>query len=224
MAGPAATEPCVIYAQLLKTLCLAVALREAGSLEFVAANALAIEFVTPFLAAVEFIRISLRPAGLTEAHFGWPPALTRPLHADLKWTQLVFSPPFFIACQFAAAGLDLASSEELRAHNNSLGRLLFILAMVLLAASLFTLFRPRRKVHFGEHPGWFARLSVFSYPVIICIGSSCGSRHHRAVLHRLHISLKDHTHTVACNCVDVHQHPALPLGSSFRPPARPDCC
>ena len=121
----AAPLPLVLYG-------LALALEESPSLQFAAATAVALRFVRPAVAVLQLSRQVLSPGGLAESHFLWPGVVTRALHRGLRWAEPVFLPLFFVACHFAAAGLELTSPDELRGYNNSLGRLLFIAAFSVL--------------------------------------------------------------------------------------------
>jgi potassium efflux system protein len=70
----------------------------------------------------------LRPAGIAEAHLGWPAAATRDLRLELRWASGLVIPAVFVIAVFEVR------AEE--AWSESVGRLAFLLTMG--AALVFT--------------------------------------------------------------------------------------
>ena len=137
---------------------------------FLFAAGRALPFVAWILALLELIRQTLAPAGLAEAHFGWPSELTRFIHRGLLWPEIAFIPLGFVSMQIAMSGMQLQSPEQLQTYNNSFGRVVFIVGMVALGLALLGLFRPRKHV---EKPrlklanAWLHRLYMYVYPAVL---------------------------------------------------------
>jgi potassium efflux system protein len=149
---------------------IGVALREVEGSTFLFAAAAALPFVASIAALLESTRQFLAPAGLAEGHFGWPHEVTRLIHRGLLWREIVFLPLIYVAVHLGMAGMKLSSPEQLQAHNNSLGRVCFIAALVILGFSLLSLFRPRRRGQrrqLDENVAWLHRLSMYAYPVVV---------------------------------------------------------
>ncbi|HUY89208.1 MAG TPA: mechanosensitive ion channel domain-containing protein [Pirellulales bacterium] len=86
------------------------------------------------LLPMELIRHVCRGRGLGHAHFGWSESSLKTLRRHLRWFMLLGLP-----LTFAAAATHALESDRWR---DSLGRMLFIAAMLLLAAFIFRVFRP----------------------------------------------------------------------------------
>jgi len=132
---------------------------------FVFSAGQALGYVAGIALLLETTRQLAAPHGLAESHLGWPSRTTQALHRGLFWPEVVFLPMMYVSLHLVAAGQRLSSPEELQALNNSLGRLCFIVAMVLFGTALLALVRPRRERQ--DAPIRWSRLSVFAFPVVI---------------------------------------------------------
>jgi potassium efflux system protein len=132
---------------------------------FVFSAGQALGYVAGIALLLETTRQLAAPHGLAEGHLGWPSRITQALHRGLFWPEVVFLPMMYVSLHLVAAGQRLNSPEELQAHNNSLGRLCFIAAMVLFGTALLGLARPRRELQ--DRPLRWSRLSAFAFPVVI---------------------------------------------------------
>jgi potassium efflux system protein len=115
----------------------------------------------------ELIRQLFARRGLAECHFGWPTTATRPLYRGLLVTQIVGLPLLYIALHVAAAGMSLYSPEALQLHNNTLGRVLFIAAMLVFGFAILGMLRPEKKEkpeHHDIRVPWPRRFSAYAFP------------------------------------------------------------
>ncbi len=133
-----------------------VAWRLRGALpdsDFVKAVAGGLSTTAAFFFPLEFFRQVCRPRGLAELHFGWPSGGVRVIRVNLRWLALTGMPALFVAATF------LAQSDE--RYENSLGRLAFVVFMLLLAACAHHLLRPGgdlyRHLLADRREGWFYR-------------------------------------------------------------------
>jgi potassium efflux system protein len=88
----------------------------------------------------------------------------------LRWPELFFLPAIFVAIQFGSAGMRMDSPETLQAYNNSLGRVVFFLAMLGLGFVMVGLFRPRKRdgAAADDKPlSWAERAYLFIYPFVL---------------------------------------------------------
>jgi potassium efflux system protein len=103
----------------------------------------------------------LRPRGFAEAHLGWPRDVIGPIREKLIRPQILFLPLLYVALHLGWAGLSPNTSAELQAYNNSLGRMVFILALGGLGIYLCRVFGSRQG---GQ---WLnPRVSQYAMPVI----------------------------------------------------------
>ncbi len=114
--------------------------------------------------------------GLAGAHFGWPASTAGRLRAGLLWIMLLGLP------LLAVASVMNHQPDALR--RESLGRLAFMAGMIVLAAFLYRLFRPRRGA-FAEllaldANGWSRWWYYVGYaasvmlPLALCVGAALG--------------------------------------------------
>ena len=125
---------------------------------------------------VEFFRQVCRPHGLAECHFGWPAAAVSRMHRS--FSRLI-APTFPLLAAAAAMG----RFDELR-WQNSLGRMSFIAAMFVTAATMHFLLRKRGEVFrafLAQQPaGWFPRafrggwLFMVVFPLMLCVIAALG--------------------------------------------------
>ena len=127
-------------------------------------------YLASIAALFEITRQGLAPHGLAEAHFRWPARVTRPIHRGLLWREATFLPLIYVAIEMGMAGMRLDSPKDLQVYNNSLGRVAFVLGMVILGVSLLALFRPRKRGADAEPDAglaWLHRLYMYAYPVVL---------------------------------------------------------
>ena len=129
--------------------------------------ATALSFVALVAVLLESIRQILAPSGLAEAHFGWPVAATRPLHRGLLAIEAIGLPLLYVALHLAFAGMRLDSPASLQLHNNSLGRVAFVAALLVFGLSILAMLRPARKTHTSDRDfrvPWPKRLTGYAFP------------------------------------------------------------
>ncbi len=116
-----------------------------------------------FLASLELLRQICRPMGLAICHLHWPKVGTDLLRANLRW-WLDLGIPLVVAIVFFD---ELASSRR----DESIGRMLFIVLMILLSIFLARVFRLNGGVltqFLSEHRGgWTDRLKYLWYPTMV---------------------------------------------------------
>lgn len=114
-------------------------------------------------APLEFLRQVCRPGGLGVSHFEWPEFTTQLISGNLRWLIDLGVPMVAII-----AVMDAQSNTRWEA---SLGRLAFLLVMMLLVVCFARIFRPKRGIfghHLAENPGgWLDRLRYGWYPLIV---------------------------------------------------------
>ena len=114
------------------------------------------------LLPMELIRHVCRGRGLGHAHFGWSEASLKMLRRHLRWFMFCGVP-----LTFAAAATHALESERWR---DSLGRMLFIAAMLLLAAFVQRVFRPLGAIleaFIAKGGAWPQRLHYLLLPVTV---------------------------------------------------------
>lgn len=101
----------------------------------------------------------LRSEGIAEAHFGWPVSSTKLMRSELSWITLLGIPLSTI----------VVATEHLNdgAWAESLGRITFVLGMLLFANFMHAMFNSNenvlREAIARDETGWFARIRVVSY-------------------------------------------------------------
>jgi potassium efflux system protein len=131
------------------------------------AAARALRLLAEVSALLEIVRQVFSRHGLAESHFGWPTTATGPLHRGLLVTQLVGLPLLSVGLHLAAAGMNLYSPEDLQLYNNTLGRVMFVGAMLVIGVALLGMLRPERKTDTGNHDmrlPWPERFSDYAFP------------------------------------------------------------
>ena len=116
---------------------------------------------------LESIRQTFGPNGLAEAHFGWPVHATQPLYRGLQVTEAIGLPTLYIALHLAFAGMRLDSPDNLQIYNNSLGRVMFVVAMLLFGMSILTMLRPEKKTESTAQEmrlPWPRRFAEYAFP------------------------------------------------------------
>jgi len=94
----------------------------------------ALDELARLLLLFELARRVLRPSGLAEAHFRWPGESVRALRGNLRW----FTPTALVC----AGVVLLMQNQPDERWNDSLGRAVFLVAMIAQALFLFRLLRP----------------------------------------------------------------------------------
>lgn len=152
------------------SICLALGGWLAGSVtadqSYVAAVASALLTVAALALPLELLRQIVRPCGLGEAHFNWPPLATASIRANLRWAIWIGLPLIFVWRILDAHG---DGNVEL----SVLARLLFSAVMVLTAVLLWRVLHPRRgaaAVLVMRRPdGWAEKLRALWHPAITAI-------------------------------------------------------
>ncbi|HEV7221186.1 MAG TPA: mechanosensitive ion channel domain-containing protein, partial [Pirellulales bacterium] len=112
------------------------------------------------LLPLELFRHVCRGRGLGHAHFGWSQQSLKQIRKHLRWFMLVGLP-----LSFAAAATHALENERWR---DSLGRMLFVAAMLLLAVFSHCVFRPIGGIlqsFIASRGLWIERLSHLLFPV-----------------------------------------------------------
>jgi potassium efflux system protein len=138
----------------------------AGSAYWIASSKALIE-IAIVAALLESIRQIFSPHGLAEVHFGWPTDATRPLFRGLLITEAIGLPILYVAVHLAFAGMRLNSSDELQLHNNSLGRMAFIVALIFFGFAILSMLRPAKKSHPADgdvRVSWPRRFAQYAFP------------------------------------------------------------
>ena len=132
-----------------------------GGSELGRALAHGLMFSAVALASMEFLRQVCRGRGLGTSHFGWPEPCTRMLRKQLRWFMPIALPVTLLAATTHALEND---------RWQSLGRLLFIVAMAALSLFLHRLLRPVGGVLHGfsayRRGGWIDRLHHVCHPLL----------------------------------------------------------
>jgi len=102
--------------------------------------------------------------GVAELHFQWDGNALKFLRKEIKWYSVIFLPSIF----FIAVSWFIPEAERGRA-----GRLVFVAAMLALAAIIVRILKPRGGLlgkHIAEDPrGWLSRLKYLWYPSSIAV-------------------------------------------------------
>ncbi len=115
-----------------------------------------VSFVLAFLNEVA------RPRGLGERHFGWKAESMRRLQSDNRLIWWTYVPAYFVVLLTLNLG---------PVYFDSLGRVVFLVATLLLAMIARRLFNPKDGVFAGyveqNTEGWLAKLSWLWYPLLV---------------------------------------------------------
>ncbi|MDZ4821686.1 MAG: mechanosensitive ion channel [Planctomycetota bacterium] len=104
--------------------------------EFSSALGAAIDVVTVVYWPIELMRQALRPAGLAEAHFGWPPPVLHVIRHHIRILMVVLLP--LVLCTA------LVQNQSNEMWKESLGRAAFSLTLLTLACFIYLTLRPIR--------------------------------------------------------------------------------
>ena len=145
---------------------------------YIASAAQALVYVAMTAGVMELTRQLFIPDGFTEAHLGWPASATRGIYGGLVWPQLIGLPFLYVALQLMTAGVRLSSPPFLQVYNNSLGRVTFVVGVMILGLAILGRIRPVRATgedkKFNEafaHKRWaryaFPAAGVYAYPIVL---------------------------------------------------------
>lgn len=114
-----------------------------------------------FYFPVELLRQSCRTKGLVQSHFQWPAPVVTMLRRNLRWFVTIVPALWLIVAIYAAGGSSTAVEHE------SLGRLCFMLSLLLEALFLHRVLRPSgsafRALVAEKKGGWVERLRYVFY-------------------------------------------------------------
>lgn len=159
----------LLLALPLPLVCLAFAWRLSsvpeGDSGFLSGLSQGLGRVAFFIYPLEALRQICRPLGLAERHFGWAEQNTRLLRNWIKLLIRAASPLVLVVSIFYGAGQE--------AFGNSLGRLLFIVNMLLLALVGYRLLHPQRGIltaYLNQYPGgWLDRLRYVWFGLLLIV-------------------------------------------------------
>lgn len=144
----------VLISVLWPGLMLFVAWRLTAPVDMSAfAHAVAVALATTAMIALptELMRQICRRRGLAEIHFRWPDAALIVLRRNLRWLLSLGLPTAFVVA--------LVEGSDREPDKATLGRLAFILGMLMLAFFAYRVLRPQGGIlhSSGEGPGWLVR-------------------------------------------------------------------
>ena len=133
-------------------------------------TAKALRLVAGTTLLIETTRQLFAANGLAEMHFGWPSKITRSLHRGLILPEVVAVPLLFVAVDLALAGMRLSSPSRIQAYNNSLGRVAFVVGLLVLGISILALLRPEKKDQAAPpNLSWSQRWAQYAFPTAFLI-------------------------------------------------------
>ena len=128
--------------------------RASGATDLTKALAAGLSFTAALLLPLELLRNVCRSKGLGQAHFGWPEASMRLFRKHLRWFMTLGLPLALVA-----ATVHTLENDRWR---DSLGRLLFMAALLLLGVFNYRIARPMenlfREFLAAKPGGWLERL------------------------------------------------------------------
>ncbi|GIW98211.1 MAG: potassium transporter [Pirellulaceae bacterium] len=134
-----------------------------GAAEFLRAWAAGLEMAAIAVVPMETLRQICRSNGLGDKHFGWDSQITALLKTNLRWLIDISLPLIGV--------MGVLQSTSSTSWAESLGRICFLVLMVILSLFLAQVFRPRQGIFsrfISEHPnGWLARLRYVWYSAIV---------------------------------------------------------
>jgi len=118
-------------------------------------------------ALLETTRMVFIRNGLAESHFRWPEHVTRGLYKGLRISEILSMPILYFSLILAFAGGRLDSHPVYRVYHNSLGRIAFIISMLILGLSILSLIKPEKRdkmtPDYARVP-WPRRFSAYAFP------------------------------------------------------------
>ncbi|MHC4943329.1 MAG: mechanosensitive ion channel domain-containing protein [Planctomycetota bacterium] len=110
-----------------------------------------------------FLKLLCDPNGVASVHFRWPDRAVQLFRHNLMWLI-----PLFLPVAFTAVTVHQLSGEDMKVHDESLGRLAFIVGMIALAWFTQRILRLKggiAEIYLAKNPdGWLARLRYLWYP------------------------------------------------------------
>ncbi len=151
-------------------LCWFVAWRLASTWaasEFAKTVAFGLQNIAIVLGTTAMLRQVCRRHGLAEAHFQWYPSSLAVLRRNLRWLVIIGIPLTFLVA--VIEGLGRFQGREL--YRSSLGRLAFMMGMVILAFFFQRTLHPKRgapqEIIARNPKGWLDRFKLIWYPLIV---------------------------------------------------------
>lgn len=139
--------------------------RVLGDDPFFSAAAFALMRVAWTYLALELLRLTCVPGGLGESHFGWPPQSLARLRRHLRWLMPVFLLLFFL--------VHVIEAHPDEPGRTVVGRLAYLVAMLLLAVFLERILSPSRGILrealLGDPQSWLSRLRYFWFPEAVLL-------------------------------------------------------
>ena len=152
--------------------------------DFTAAVATSLHVVAPFLYNTLLFRILCAKDGVMQVHFGWSTERLPVIRKQLDRLTVVGIPLIFVAV--------LVSSSPVPAHRESLGRLAFIILMLIFSGLAHALLHPRKAVaaaYYSAHDSnWISRFRWLWYalgaggPLLLALASVLGFLYTAATL------------------------------------------
>jgi potassium efflux system protein len=137
--------------------------RSPDATELSKALAVGLSFTAALMLPLELLRHVCRSKGLGQAHFGWPVASVHLFRKHLRWFMLLGLPLALLA-----ATVHMLDNDRWR---DSLGRLLFMAAMLLLGVFNHRVARPVgemfREFLAAKRGGWLERLHQVVAPLVL---------------------------------------------------------
>jgi potassium efflux system protein len=114
---------------------------------------------------LEILRYTCCNQGLADVHFGWAPNAIKSLRQNLRWVSLPLLPAVFIT--------KAMSSADHESWDSSLGRMSFVVALLLTAIFLQRILRPNggvaQAVLARRRGGWLDRFRHILYPLGVLV-------------------------------------------------------
>jgi potassium efflux system protein len=124
--------------------------------QFAKTVAFALQVTAIAFLTTELMRQVCRRKGLAEIHFGWPEANVRALRQNLPWLLVVGLPITFV--------VSMIQEQDNALFNSSLGRLTFIVGLILLTVFAWRVLRPG-SAPISNELAWLHSLRYLWYPL-----------------------------------------------------------
>jgi len=127
----------------------------------------ALRYMAGVTLLLEITRMVFYRQGLAESHFQWPQQVTRGLYKGLLKSEIISMPVLFLSLLLAFAGGRLDSLQVYRIYNNSLGRVAFILSLLIFGLGILSLIKPEKRDKLSSEytrVSWPRRFSAYAFP------------------------------------------------------------